>query len=387
MKLTATRHASAKAALIQHFLNKITLPSMNRAALLVSFFALMYSTGCKEKKKEAEETVKFTVTSPLRVDTSFTKEYVAQIQSIKNIEVRAQEKGYLQSINVDEGRYVHAGQVLFKIVPTMYEAELLKAQAAVKEAELELLNAKTLSDKNIVSKSESAIAQAKLDEANADLKLAQLHLSLTEIKAPFDGVIDRIPLKLGSLIDEGALLTTLSDNKSVYAYFNVPEREYLEYKSQGDTSNMKSVSLVLANNQSHKHKGVVETIEGQFNNETGNIAFRAKFPNPDLLLKHGETGKVQMTVPIRNSLIIPQKATYELQDKVYVFVVDKDNKVKSRNVVIKNRLSNIYVVESGLSDGDKILLEGVQNVKDDDKIEYKLVDAKEVLSSLQLIKQ
>jgi membrane fusion protein (multidrug efflux system) len=269
----------------------------------------------------------------------------------------------------------------------MYEAELLKAQAAVKEAELELLNSKTLSDKNIVSKSESAIAQAKLDEANADLKLAQLHLSLTEIKAPFDGVIDRIPLKLGSLIDEGALLTTLSDNKSVYAYFNVPESEYLSYKTQAGNGDMQNVGLILANNQLHKYKGAVETIEGQFNNETGNIAFRAKFPNPDLLLKHGETGKVQMTVPVKNSLIIPQKATYELQDKVYVFVVDKDNKVKSRNVVIRNRLSNIYVVESGLQDGDKIMLEGVQNVKDDDKIEYKFVDPKEVFSSLQLIKQ
>ncbi|MBI2731684.1 MAG: efflux RND transporter periplasmic adaptor subunit [Sphingobacteriales bacterium] len=359
---------------------------MNQA-LVVSCLVLLFSTGCKNHTQEKEEAAKYTVTSPVRVDTSFTKEYVAQIQSIKNIEVRAQEKGYLQSINVDEGRYVHADQVLFKIVPTVYEAELLKAQAAVKKAELELLNSKILSDKNIVSKSESAIAQAKLDEANADLKLAQLHLSLTEIKVPFDGVIDRIPLKLGSLIDEGALLTSLSDNKSVYAYFNVPETEYLSYKAQAENGTMQSVGLILANNQLHKYKGVVETIEGQFDNETGNIAFRAKFPNPDLLLKHGETGKVQMTVPVKNSLVIPQKATYELQDKVYVFVVDKDNKVKSRNIVVKYRLSNIYVIESGLEDGDKIVLEGVQNVKDDDKIEYKFIEPKEVLSSLQLIKQ
>jgi membrane fusion protein (multidrug efflux system) len=269
----------------------------------------------------------------------------------------------------------------------MYEAEYLKAEAAVKGAELELLNAKTLSDKDIVSKSESAIAQAKLDEAKADLALAKLHLSLTEIKAPFDGVIDRIPLKLGSLIDEGTLLTTLSDNKSVYAYFNVPEREYLEYKAQGDTNNMKTVSLLLANNETHKHKGVVETVEGQFDNETGNIAFRAKFPNPDLLLKHGETGKVQMTIPLKDALLIPQKATYEIQDKVYVFVVDKNNQVKSRNITIKNRLSDIYVVDGGLSEGDKIVLEGVQNVKDDDKIEFKYIEPRNVIANLQLIKQ
>src|SRR4029078_10530493 len=128
--------------------------SMNRKAFLISLCAMAYLTGCTVKKQQNEETGKFTATSPLRVDTSFNKEYVAQIQSIKNIELRAQEKGYLQSINVDEGQYVHAGQVLFRIMPKVYEAELLKAQAAVKENELELLNAKTLADKNIVSKTE-----------------------------------------------------------------------------------------------------------------------------------------------------------------------------------------------------------------------------------------
>jgi len=360
---------------------------MNKITWLISLYTLVYATGCSSTRKEKEDVGKFTVTSPIRIDTSFTKSYVAQIQSIRNIEIRAQEKGYLESINVDEGQYVHAGQVLFKIMPKMYEAELLKAQATVKEAELELLNTKTLSEKNIVSKTEQQMAEAKLDEAKADVSLAQLHLSFTTIKAPFDGIIDRIPLKLGSLIDEGALLTTLSDNRSMYAYFNVPESEYLEYKAQGNNNNMHQVSLLLANNQVYKHEGVVETIEGQFNNETGNIAFRAKFPNPEMLLKHGETGNIQMNVPVRNSLIIPQKATYELQDKTYVFVVDQDNKVKSRSITIKNRLPNIYVIDSGLSDGDKILLEGVQNVKDDDKIQYKYVDLKDALSSLQLINQ
>lgn len=361
-----------------------------KQTLLLLFGCLVFacSIGCKNQNQEApEEAVQYTVTSPIRLDTSFTQDYVAQIQSIKNIEIRALEKGYLQSINVDEGQYVHAGQVLFKIMPTMYEAELLEATAEAREAELELQNAKTLSDKDIVSKSESAIAQAKLDKANAEVKLAQLHLSLTEIKAPFDGVIDRIPLKLGSLIDEGELLTTLSDNKSVYAYFNVPESQYLNFKTQPETSKQKQeVSLMLANNQLHKYKGVIETVEGQFDNETGNIAFRAKFPNPDMLLKHGETGKVLMTVPLKQALVIPQKATYELQDKIYVFVVDKNNQVSSRNIVIKYKLPNLYILESGLDDGDKIVLEGVQNVRDDDKIEYKYIEPKHVIYDLQLIK-
>lgn len=351
----------------------------------MGFSSLLCSTSCKSKKEEAEEPTKYTATSPIRIDTSFTKEYVAQIQSIKNIEVRAQEKGYLQIINVDEGKNVRAGQVLFQIMPNLYQAEYLKSQAEVKEAELELLNAKTLSDKDIVSKSEPAIAQAKLDKAKAELALAKLHLSFTEIKAPFDGVIDRIPLKLGSLIDEGALLTTLSDNKSVFAYFNVPESEYLMFKSQGDSGNMKNVSLLLANNELHKYNGVIETIEGQFDNETGNIAFRAKFPNPDMLLKHGETGKVLMAVPLKHALIIPQKATYELQDRVYLFVIDKDNVVKSRVVTVKNRMPDLYVVDDAdLSEGDKILLEGVQKVKDGDKVIFEYEKPEEVLSHLRL---
>lgn len=360
---------------------------MNRILLLIGVCAIISITSCGHKKKKEEEKVKYSVTSPLQLDTFFTKEYVAQIQSVRNIEIRALEKGYLQSINVDEGRYVKAGQVLFKIVPTMYEAEYLKAQAAAKGAELEMINAKTLADSNIVSKSELSIAQAKLEEAKADMALAKLHLSMTEIKAPFDGIIDRIPLKLGSLIDEGALLTTLSDNKYVYAYYNVPEREYLDYKTQGDTSNLRHVALVLANSQLHKYKGVVETVEGQFDNETGNIAFRAKFPNSDLLLKHGETGKVQMTIPLKNALIIPQKATYELQDKIYVYVLDKNNIVKSRNIIIKGRLPDIYVLDSGITEGDKILLEGLQSVREDEQIEYDVQDPKTVLANLQLIKQ
>ncbi len=318
------------------------------------------------------------------MDTSFTKEYVSQIRSVRNIELRAQEKGYLQNIYVDEGQAVKAGQVLFRIMPKMYEAELLKAQAEAKAAEIELQNAKTLADKNIVSKNEQAMAQAKLDQAHAEISLARLHLSFTEIRAPFDGTIDRIPKKLGSLIDEGELLTSLSDNSQVFAYFNVSEPEYLEYQTHAKDRADSKVSLLLANGQVLPVKGDVEVIESEFNNETGNIAFRARFPNADKLLRNGETGKVLMTVPQKNALIIPQKATYEIQDKKYVFVVDKNSTIKSRNITIKGEMPDLYVVESGLSSGDKILLEGVQKVKEDDKIQYEYQKPEEVISHLRL---
>ncbi len=357
---------------------------MKRIIMLTSLCAILCYTSCTSKKEEKEKAGKYAVTTPLKIDTSFTKEYVSQIRSIRNIEIRAQEKGYLQNIYVDEGQFVKAGQLLFRIMPKLYEAEFLKAQAETKAAEIELQNTKTLADKNVVSKNELALAQAKLEQAKAERALAKLHLSFTEIRAPFDGTIDRIPLKLGSLIDEGELLTSLSDNSQMFAYFNVSEPEYLDYETNVKGRGNTKVGLLLANNQSLQYKGDVETIESEFDNETGNIAFRARFPNPERLLKHGETGKVQMCVPLKNALVIPQKATYEIQDKVYVFVVDKNNVIRSRNISISNEMPDLYVVGNGLSENDKILLEGVQNVKDDDKIEYTFMAPREVISHLQL---
>src|SRR6478752_8588083 len=205
---------------------------MKRIVIFTCLVGLIYQTGCSSKaEKEEEEEVKYTATSPIHIDTSFEKEYVSQIRSVHNIEIRAQEKGFLQNIYVDEGQFVKAGQLLFKIMPKMYEAELLKAEAEAKAAEIELQNTKTLADKNIVSKNEQAMAQAKLDQARAEISLAKLHLSFTEIRAPFDGTIDRLPKKLGSLIDEGELLTSLSDNNQMFAYFNVSEPEYLDYQA------------------------------------------------------------------------------------------------------------------------------------------------------------
>jgi len=357
---------------------------MKTTITLAGLCALVCLISCAPKKEEKVEAEKYTATSPFKVDTSFTKEYVAQIRSLKNIEIRAQEKGFLEKIYVDEGQFVRAGQPLFRIMPKLYEAELMKAQAETDAAEIELQNTKALVEKNVVSKNEQAMAQAKLDGAKAEMALARIHLSFTEIKAPFDGIIDRLPKKLGSLIDEGELLTSLSDNSEIYSYFNVSEPEYLQYQTDVKDRGNSVVSLLLADGQLLPYKGNVEVIEGEFNNETGNIAFRAKFPNSDKLLKNGETGKVLMTIPQKAALIIPQKATYEIQDKKYVFVIDKDNKVHSREITIGGQMPDIYVIRTGLADTDKILLEGVQKVKDDDKIEFEFEKPEEVIAHLRL---
>lgn len=349
---------------------------IKRVVASIALSSLLLFTGCNKKKEEKEEATVYPVTSPVVMDTVIDKEYVAQIKSVKNIEVRAQEKGFLEKIFVDEGQFVHQGQTLFRIMPKLYQAELLKAQAEVAQATIELKNASTLASNNIVSKNERAMAKAKLDAANAEAKLAQIHLSFTDIKAPFSGIINRLPLRLGSLVDEGDLLTSLSDNTNMYTYFNVSEPEYLNYQRNVSSRGSNQVGLLMANGDLFPQKGEVETITGEFDNETGNIAFRAKFPNPDKLLRNGETGKVRMTLPLKNALIIPQKATYEIQDQKYVFVVDKNGVVKSRNIKVAYELPDVYIVASGLATSDRVLLEGVQKVKDDQKVQVKAQDPK-----------
>ncbi len=179
-------------------------------------------------------------------------------------------------------------------------------------------------------------------------------------------MIDRLPYKIGSLINEGTLLTTLSDTKNVFAYFNVSENEYLEYtRARGAASNQNAiVELELADGSFFKHKGKIETMEGAFDEGTGSIAFRARFANPEKLLKHGSTGTIRLTNTVENAILIPQKAAFEIQDKSFVYVLGKDNKIKTRSFVPKSRLSGYYIVKSGLEPGETIVYEGLQGLKD-----------------------
>lgn len=355
---------------------------MSKILMLFSLCILLCCIGCNSKHENHEEEAKFLVTNPVKKDTIFYKEYVCQIQSIQHIELRALEKGYLQNIYVDEGQFVKKGQLLFQIMPLIYQAEMRKAQAETSFAEIEFKNTQSLADSNIVSKNELALARAQLDKAKAEQSLAQAHLGFTEISAPFNGFMGRFHVRLGSLIDESELLSTLSDNNKMWVYFNVPEVEYLQYATEVKSDSLLKVKLKMANNELFDNLGTIETIEADFNNETGNIAFRATFLNPKGILRHGETGNILMPVPLKNALIIPQKATFEILDKKYVFVVDKDNIVRSREIITGAEMPHLYVVIDGLNESDKILIEGLRLVKNNQKIQYKITSIQKVLSEL-----
>lgn len=351
---------------------------------VVSFAVVVVALSACHHKEHEEEKGRLPVATPLRKSTALTRDYVAQIRSIQHIEVRALERGYLQGIFVDEGQAIGKGQKMFQLMPLIYQAEVLKAQAEADKSEIEFKNTSLLAEKNVVSPNELALAKATLNGAKANLALATTHKGLTELRAPFNGIMGRFHARLGSLIDEGDLLTTLSDNSTMWVYFNVTEAEYLDWKRESDSARARLVQLVMANGEVFNQPGRVETIEADFDNETGTIAFRAAFPNPDGLLRHGETGKVRMTVPLDDALVIPQKATFEVLDKRFVFVVDEKNQLHSRPITVSAELPQVFVVSGGLTEKDRVLLEGLRKVRDGDVIEPEAQQLAEVLTHLEV---
>jgi membrane fusion protein (multidrug efflux system) len=351
--------------------------------LVFAVGVMLMATSCKSTKEKSIATV-YTVTSPEITSTFIAKDYVANIQSEKNIEIRAQKGGILQDIYVDEGQTVHAGQPLFRIATVGAQEELEKSKAETEQAHIDLQNTSTLASNNIVSKNARKMANAKLNAAMADYRLARLHTQLSLVRAPFSGIIGRIPNKKGSMIQEGDLLSTLSDNSNVYVYFNVSEPEYLDFRLHATERTKLPLTLILANGTNFSSQGHFQNVEGEFDKSTGNIAFRAKFFNTDHLLRNGETGTVRMNIPVRNAMIIPQQATYEVQDQKYVFVVDARGYVHARPIKVVFEKQDVFVISEGLSQNDKFLIDGVDKVNDGDRISCRYKNPAAVIQSVKL---
>jgi membrane fusion protein, multidrug efflux system len=330
-----------------------------------------------------------TVTSPIAKDVVITQEYVCQIHSRNHIDVCALEDGYLKAIPIKEGQEVKVGQVMFEVVPVLYKARW-EAEVAERDlAKLELDYTKTLAAKKGVSEKEVQLYKAKLAKAQAKADLAEAEFNFTSVKAPFDGIVDRLKTQQGSLVKEGDILTTLSDNKVMWVYFNVTEKRYLEFMAETGQNKLNlDIVLMLANHTKFPQIGKIDlpnkigAIEANFNNETGNIAFRADFPNPNGLLRHGQTGTVLINRPLKGAIVIPQRATFENLAKQYVYVVNKDDVVHQREITIEHELEDIYVIETGiLAVDDKIVLEGIRQVRDGEKVEYEFRDPVEVMKN------
>lgn len=357
---------------------------VKKSLMYINLCLIFWCISCQQEKKEKVEAASFNVSSPLVKDTLINKDYVAQIRSINHIELRSQERGYIQSIFVDEGQFVQKGQLLFKIQPNLYQADVNSAKAEARYAEIEYQNTKNLSDKDIVAPQEMAMAKARYDKAKAELASTNTHLGFTEIRAPFSGIVGKLHVRKGSLVDEGELITELSDNSRMWVYFNVPEAEYLNQMDSQKGKEPLHVKLRMANGKEFSQEGLVEVIESDFNNETGNIEYRATFPNPQGLLRYGQTGNIVITSPYANALMIPQKATFEVLEKKYVYVVDKNNIAKAREIKVAAELPHIYVVASGLNKEDRIVLEGLRKIQNNQKIKVKYLKPQQVMSDLDL---
>lgn len=364
-----------------------------KALAALNVLSIVWLTGCAvkgntEKKMPDVEVPVFELKSK---DTTLHRSYVASINARQNVELRAKVSGFLENIQVDEGQFVKKGQLMFRLNDAEFKVQVSEAKALhtsalaeVKGAEVEVRRVQSLVDKKIVTGTELELANAKLaaaiakvDEAIAKEEKAKINLSYTAVRAPFDGIIDRIPHKLGSLVTEGTLLTTVSDNHAMHVYFKVSEKEYLKYVNNKKTTHhtQQPATLILADGTEYKHPGKIETMEGEFDQETGSIAFRAAFPNPSGILKHGASGNILLTSPIAKALIIPQKAVLEIQDKNYVFVVGDDQKVRMKSFVPEARIDEYILVKSGLAEGDHIVYEGVQNIKEGSPVKPRMISA------------
>lgn len=344
---------------------------------------LFFSISCTNTQAKKEKEIKsYPIISLQQKDTTLQLNYVADIQACKNIEIHARLNGVLENIYVDEGQPVKKGQLLFRINKDELNFSLKKAEAVLhsamadaKVAKVEMARIKTLVQKEILSETELELADAKLsafnakiEEAKAQKDAVQKRISYASIYAPFDGIINRLPLKAGSIVNEGSLLTTISDLKCMWVYFNISENEYLKLNSSSEKSAQEDIELILSDGTMYPFKGKVTAAESEIDATTGSIAFRADFPNPEGLLKHGASGTLIIRKAVKSALLVPQKSVIEIQDKNYVYVLGRDHILRMKSFTPSQRIDGFYIVHSGLSSKDKILYEGIQSVKDGEKI-------------------
>ena len=330
----------------------------------------------------------FPVFKVIEKTTTLHTSYPATLQGQQNIEIRPKIEGFIEHIYIDEGQAVKKGQLLFRIRAPQYQQEVNNAAAAINSAkadvsaaELQAKKIKPLVDKEIISDYELESAEytlqmrkSALAQANANLANAKTNLGYTSITSPVNGVVGLLPYKLGSLVtlNTAQPLTTVSNITNVYAYFSLNEKQLLEFSRQyeGSTlqaklSKMPPVSMLLSDGSIYPEKGRIESIGGMINTETGSISFRATFPNPVGLLRSGGSATVQVPLSVTNAILIPQRSTYELQGKRFVYRVDANNKVISTEIEVMNLAAGQYlIVTKGLKAGDMLVLESAAPLPD-----------------------
>lgn len=370
------------------------------AAMITLAYSCSDSTASPAMQQQAPPSLPVLAVSLLPATT--WQEYSASLEGKMNVEIRPQVDGYLEKIYVEEGAYVKAGQTLFKINDRPYQEQLSNAKASLvsalanlDRAQVEIDRLTPLVKNNVISEVQLKTAQSSYDaakgavsQAQASVSTAQINLGYTLITAPVSGYAGRIPFKAGSLVGRGEAtpLTMVSDVSEIYAWFSLSEVDYLQFKNQYDGKTIQEkvkqlppVELVLADNTIYPEKGKIETIEGQFDRTMGVISFRAVFPNNAGILRSGNTGRIRIPRQ-HNSLVVPTEATFELQDRVFVFTVSDSNKVVSKPITIAGKTGQYYLVSKGIEPGERIVYQGLDRLRDG------MVIVPEMLSTDSLLK-
>ncbi|MDE5432573.1 efflux RND transporter periplasmic adaptor subunit [Elizabethkingia meningoseptica] len=319
-------------------------------------------------------------------DVTIPREYATSIEGVSTVEIRPQVSGYLSRIFVDEGDYVRAGQVLFKIEDRIFQEQLRSAQAtlvsanaALATANIELNRKKELAKNNMVSsiqvkEAETAYnsARGSVSQAQAAIESSKINLNFAAIKAPVSGYIGRFKYRIGSLLSptNADPITILSDIHQVYAYFSLSENDFVNFQNQhpGNTieeklKNTPAVNLILSNGEQYETSGRINAVEGQFNKTTGAITMRAVFDNSKSTLRSGNTGKIVLEQKYPNATLLPVASTMMIQDKVYVFSLDKQNKAIQIPVEVAGKAGTNYIVTNGLKAGDRYIVTGFERLQ------------------------
>lgn len=372
---------------------------MKRKFVFIALTSLAYGCTSTSQQQAAPPPPSLEVIELAPATITTYQNYPASIRGIDNVEIRPQVSGNLEKVFVDEGDFVEAGAPLFQIDDRPYKAALGNAVAALHAAEgaavntdLEVEKLTPLVKNHVIAdyqlktaKAASQVAAANIEQAKANITTAKINLGYSLIKAPVSGYIGRLLRKKGSLVGpaDQQPLTDLSDVHNVHVYFALAERDFVSFKAQypGETlkekiGHVQPVTLLLSDNTAYNVKGKIDMIDGQFDENTGAIDVRANFPNPKGLLRSGNTGKVQLPFEHSQVLLIPQSATSELQDKVYVFTLESGNKVKKQNITIIGKSGKNFLIGEGLRPGQKIVTEGLGFLTDGTVIQPKMSDQK-----------
>ncbi|MDR2283859.1 MAG: efflux RND transporter periplasmic adaptor subunit [Sphingobacterium sp.] len=350
-------------------------------------FVLLASCGQNEKGGDFNNgPMEVPISTITKSNVELKKEYAASLEGISNVEIRPQVSGYLTKIYVEEGAYVRQGQVLFKIEDRIYQEQLRNAQAVLMSAQANLVNVKIDLDRkkelvksNIVSdlqvKEAEAAYQAALGtvgQAKSAIESARINVDFSTIKAPLNGFVGRFNYRLGSLLapTNPEAITVLSDNRQIFAYFSMGENEFIRFQRQyaGDTMDEKlkkvdDVALKLSDGEGYEHTGRIDAVEGQFNKGTGAITLRARFDNPKAFLRSGNTGKIILKEQLTDAVLVPIASTKSIQEKLFVFVVDKEGKAQQTPITAVGKVGQDFIVSDGVEVGDKYVVRGFDRLQ------------------------